>query len=180
METSILTFATPGWSVAISFALIWMALNKLERAVQLWALLTLPATALHEFAHCMVGLVLGARPSSFNLWPKRVSRSSWRLGYVGFTRLRWWNGGAIALAPLLWLLLIAALARHAPSLPNTLTLQTNLGLAVTLVWLVIAVAPSRTDWKLALQHWPSATMFLVAWFAIIYWLLEPYYTRFIA
>jgi hypothetical protein len=180
MDMSILNLQTPGWSVAISFALIWLAFHWLQRAVRLWALLTFPATLLHEFAHGIVGLLLGARSSSFNLWPKKVSKSSWRLGYVGFTRLRWWNGGAIALAPLVWLVLLTTLARHAPNIPSTVTLQVNLMLATTLVWLVVAVAPSRTDWRLALQYWPSATAFMITWLAAIYWLLEPYYKRFIA
>lgn len=180
MDMSFLKLQTPSWSVAISFVMIWLALHWLQRAVRLWALLTLPATALHEFAHGLVGLLLGARPSSFNLLPKRVSKSSWRLGYVGFTRLRWWNGGAIALAPLLWFLLITALARQAPNIPPAVTLQVNLMLAITLAWLVVAVAPSRTDWQLALQYWPSAIAFLIAWLAAIYRLLKPYYDLLIA
>jgi hypothetical protein len=175
-----MSITTPRWSVLISFSVIWLALTKLERAVRLWALLTLPATALHELAHGTVGLVLAARPSSFNLWPKKVSQSSWRLGYVGFTRLRWWNGGAIALAPLLWLLLIATLGRYAPHIPATLSLQANLVLAIALVWLCIAVAPSSTDWKLAAQYLPSALLFLVGWSAIIFWVLAPYYQHFLS
>ena len=151
----------PSWSALVIAAAFWLLQRAVRNWVRLWALLTFPATVLHEFAHALLGYLLAARPRSLNLWPKRVSASSWRLGYVGFTNLRWWNGGAVAMAPLLWLLVIVTLLRYAPEVPGHLPLKLLILLGVGLVWLWIAVAPGRTDWTLAREYWPSAIVFMV-------------------
>lgn len=167
----------PIWAVLPTAAALWLLQHALKRWVPLWAVITLPATALHEMAHAVVGLLSGARPSSMTLWPQRVSASSWRLGGVGFLNLRWWNGGAVALAPLLWLLVISVLVRLVaagqPLLPDEMTPAGVLLTAAGVVWLWIAVAPSRSDWQLALRHWPSAIAFLGLWAALMYAWLEP-------
>jgi hypothetical protein len=146
--------------------------QRLRRHIRTWALLTLPATFLHELAHLVLGLMLGAKPSSFSLWPKRVGVAAWRLGAVGFIGLTRWNSGAIALAPLLWLLLCIALFRAAPSLPEQLSLQQCILGGVALVWLWIAVAPGRSDWQMAREYWASAGLFLSVWGSAGYWLLD--------
>lgn len=167
----------PTWAVLPAAAALWLLQHALKRWIPLWAVITLPATALHELAHAVVGLLCGARPSSWTLWPRRVSASAWRLGGVGFLNLRWWNGGAVALAPLLWLLVISVLARMAALnlqvLPAQLPAWGVLVAAAGVVWLWIAVAPSRSDWQLALQHWPSAIAFLGLWASFLYTWLEP-------
>ncbi len=157
---------------ALVFALLAFALqHALRRRVLLWAILTLPATLLHELAHLAVGLVTGARPSSFNLLPRRIDATRWRLGYVGFTRLRWWNGGAVALAPLAGLPVLGLLARPVASVPATLTLAASAATGVVIVWMLIAIAPGLTDWTLAARCWPSAIVFLTAWGGALYLLL---------
>lgn len=159
----------PRWTIAAFAAAFWLLQRVLRRSVRLWALLTLPATVLHESAHALVGLLSAARPSSWSLWPRRVGATSWRLGYVGFTNLRWWNGGAVALAPLGWALALVALYRYAPiatMVPTALPLGASLFCGAGLVWVGIAVAPGRSDWLLAGRHWPSALAFLAAWAAI--------------
>jgi hypothetical protein len=161
----------PSWTIVVFAAIFWAIQYSLKRFVRLWAFVTLPATMLHELAHALVGFVLAARPSNFNLWPKRVTASAWRLGYVAFQRLHWWNGGAVALAPSTWLLLILVLARYVPTLPVTIALQTSLVFGVAAIWLGIAAAPSRSDWAMAFRYWPSALAYLLAWFSILYCLL---------
>ena len=163
----------PRWTIAVFAAVFWLMQRGLRRSVRLWALVTLPATMLHELAHALVGLMLSARPASWSLWPRRVGTTAWRLGYVGFTNLRWWNGGAVALAPLAWALVIAAIARQAPEVPMRLPLAWSAGLGVALVWLWIAVAPGRSDWTLARQYWLSALCFLGAWAGAFYLLVAP-------
>jgi hypothetical protein len=158
----------PIWSLAILAIVFWLIQNSLKRFLRLWALITLPATLLHELAHLGVGMALGAQPSSFSLWPKKVGTSAWRLGYVGFTSMRWWNGGAVAIAPLLWVIPLAAIARYFPSLPAQLSLQHCLAAAVGIVWLLIALSPSRSDWRLAVQYWPSALVLLAVWTLALY------------
>jgi hypothetical protein len=169
-----LTTEIPSWTIALFAIAFWSVQYGMKRFVRLWALITLPATALHELAHALVGLSLAAQPSSFNLWPKRVGATAWRLGYVAFNRLRWWNGGAVALAPLIWLLVMVFLVRFVPSLPSMITLQNALLLGVGSIWLWIAVAPSRSDWRLALEYWFSALVFLSIWGTAIYALSAPW------
>jgi hypothetical protein len=172
--TSLLAMQVPVWATAILFVIFWFCLSALSRFVRLWAFLTLPATFLHELSHGFVGLLLGAQPSSISLWPKKVTGTAWRLGYVGFTRLRWWNGGAVTLAPLLWLLLLGVLVKKlalaTTLLGAPLTLKTSVLLSIALVWLTIAVTPSRSDWRQALTYWPSAMAFLAFWAASVWWL----------
>jgi hypothetical protein len=166
-------FATqvPIWTAAIFFIAFWLLLHSVNRFIRLWSLLNLPATFLHELAHAMVGLMLSAQPTSMSLWPRKVGATSWRVGSVGFTRLRWWNGGAVSLAPLLWLILLSFFVKDLPSLGASVSIQASIVIGVAAVWLWNAVAPSRTDWGLALQYWPSALVFLIAWGYCLYWLV---------
>jgi hypothetical protein len=166
-------FATqvPIWTSAIFFIAFWLVLRSVIRFMRLWALLNLPATFLHELAHALVGAISGAQPTRMSLWPKKIGATSWRLGSVGFTRLRWWNGGAVTLAPLLWLLLLGIFIKDLPSLGNSLSLQASIALGVSVVWLCHAVLPSRTDWAQALEYWPSAIVFLAAWGFALHWLI---------
>lgn len=91
---------------------VWWALLRASRFSG-WrmALVLLPGTWLHEVSHWLVGLLLGARPTSFTLWPKREG-NTWVLGSVGFTRLTIYNGAFVALAPLLLFALGAAAFQH--------------------------------------------------------------------
>lgn len=158
-----LTRQVPIWTTAIFFVAFWLLLHSVNRFVRLWAFLNLPATLLHELAHAIVGMALGAQPSSLCLWPQKVGATSWRLGSVGFTRLRWWNGGAVTLAPLLWLLVLGLFIRDLPSVETSLSLQKTMVIGISAVWLCHAVLPSRTDWSQAFNYWPSAMLFLAAW-----------------
>lgn len=74
------------------------------------AIVALPGTLMHELSHFLVGMLLGAKPSNFSLWPKD-SGKHWTLGSVSFRRVNVFNGAFVALAPLLlfplgWLCLI--------------------------------------------------------------------------
>lgn len=62
--------------------------------------LILPGTFAHEALHLLVGLVLGARPVRFSIWPTR-SDGGYTLGYVLFANLRWWNKIPVGAAPIL-------------------------------------------------------------------------------
>jgi len=91
---------------ALCFAVLLSARSTL------WglAVLALPGTLAHELTHFITGLVLGAKPVNFSLWPKRFG-DHWTLGEVAFRRVGVLNGAFIALAPVLllplgWLCLI--------------------------------------------------------------------------
>lgn len=63
------------------------------------AFLSLAGTVLHEASHYFVGLVLGAKPQSVSLLPKK-SGDYWVLGSVSFTGLNLLNAAFVAFAPL--------------------------------------------------------------------------------
>lgn len=67
----------------------------------IFALIAWPGTLMHELAHGVTGLMLGAKPSSMTLWPKSLGGGRWQLGSVGFTNLTWWNAPWTAMAPML-------------------------------------------------------------------------------
>ena len=101
----------------IPSALLVVALYALLRGARasMWriALLSFPGTAAHELAHLLVGLLLGAKPHGFSVWPQADGRG-WRLGSVAFGRIGLFNGAWVALAPLLllplaWLCLVGVL-----------------------------------------------------------------------
>lgn len=81
----------------------WMMVMRMVRYSG-WgiALVGLAGTWLHEMSHFVVGFILGARPVSFSIWPRREGRN-WILGAVGFTRLNIFNSAFVAFAPLLLL-----------------------------------------------------------------------------
>lgn len=65
------------------------------------AIFVLPGTFVHELLHFIVGQLLNAQPISFSVWPKRSGPSTWTMGSVVFANVRWYNGVAIGLAPLI-------------------------------------------------------------------------------
>lgn len=110
-----------------------------------WFILRLPSTLLHELAHFLVALVLGARPSRLSLIPRKLPNGGYQLGAVEFSA-RWTTAGLVALAPLfcgLASMLVAwELARAQDAFAPG-------------IWFVLSAAagrPSSADWGLALRY----------------------------
>lgn len=131
----------------------------------IYALIALPGTLAHEFAHFAVAFVLGARPAFPSLVPVRTERG-WRLGSVAF-RVGHARALPIALAPLLLAPLAlwwAGALLHASPWP----------LRALHIWIVAALVtaslPSRTDMRLAL---PALAVLAVVGIAVAlaWWLL---------
>lgn len=96
--------------------LAWLAfMRRVSTSGWSMAIVGLIGTWLHEVSHYVVGFVLGAKPVSFSLWPKRDG-NRWVLGYVGFTGLNIWNSAFVAFAPLL-LLAVGVVVIQAWTLP---------------------------------------------------------------
>lgn len=129
----------------------------------LFFLVAFPGVVLHEFAHFLVALVLGARPTAINLIPKRDGPNGWILGSVPFNAC-WWSSGFVALAPLFLLPLLGwALFSEAD---NESWLQIGLvGYAIGCIsW---ACIPSRTDWALAFRYpFGTVVLFSLAFYAL--------------
>lgn len=125
-------------------------LIRMTRNITVYALLALPGTALHESAHALVGLLLGAKPCSFSLLPKSLGNNRWQLGSVSFTRLRWWNAPWVAMAPLLLapLAIWGALHYTAPAIESGQWL-TAFGLSALGAVVLQAAWPSQKDLEVA-------------------------------
>lgn len=128
-----------------SRAIGWVALNRL------------PSTILHELAHYLVALVLGAKPSGFSLMPKKMGTNTWQLGAVHFIPGTL-SSGIIALAPF-WVLFPCSywiLKLREPS--TDLSLEITAGLVgAIMLWGSI---PSSTDLEIALKY-PIGTAIVV-------------------
>ena len=124
-----------------------LLLIRLARHAGMWvfALVSLPGTALHELSHYLAALCLGGSPNFPALWPTRTEKG-WRLGHVqfraGHLRAMFVGMAPLLLAPLAWWWATTLLA------PATWPLY--LVHASVVAALVQACWPSPTDWKLAL------------------------------
>ena len=122
-------------------------LIQLARRAGMWiyALVTLPGTALHEFSHYVVALILGGAPSFPSLLPTRTEKG-WKLGHVAFraghVRAMFVGMAPLLLAPLAWWWAVTLLA---PASGPLYALH-----AWVVAALLQACLPSKTDWKLAL------------------------------
>lgn len=89
--------------VAVTGTIFWV-LRLVRYSPQLYPVVWFVSSAAHELSHLLIGLVFLARPVSFSVIPRRsTDGAGWRLGAVGFTRLRWWNQLLVGLAPLVLL-----------------------------------------------------------------------------
>lgn len=130
-----------------------IALSIIARKVSPWRwmyfLFLWPSTILHEFCHYL-GFLLGGKPVSFNVLPKKQADGSYLLGSVQFEGLNWFNSFFIGLAPLLILVGLYYLAPQ-PGAPIKVFL---------IYWVEVGIffagaLPSAQDLKIALiRGWP--------------------------
>lgn len=111
------------------------------------ALLSLAGTILHEASHYVVGFLLGAKPQSISLFPKKDG-DHWVLGSVSFTGLNLLNAAFVAFAPLsllgvAWLVFLGWMM---PAYQESAYLSWGIGGYVTACSL-FACIPSVTDIK---------------------------------
>ena len=131
-------------------------------------LFTVAGTICHELAHFLVGLLLGARPASFTVIPRRKGRH-WELGSVTLTRIRWYNAAPVALAPFLILLLPFAVAWWRTTRPGWTFGPLDLALAFALAPQFLSFWPSKVDWKIAFKSWPYLVVIAIgAWIVFRY------------
>ena len=130
--------------VAIAVALLLISLSR-HAGMWIYALVALPGTALHEFSHFVVALVLGGQPSFPSLLPTKTDKA-WRMGEVrfrpGYLRSMFVGMAPLLLAPLAWWWAVSLLAPS--SLPMYALHAWIVGALVHACW------PSKTDWKLAM------------------------------
>ncbi|WP_144735758.1 hypothetical protein [Extensimonas perlucida] len=126
-------------AIAVAICALFFVLRKW---VWLYALVVFPGTLAHELSHFFVGLVLGARPASFNPFPKRAGNAI-MLGEVRFERLRWWNAIPVALAPLSLVPLSAMVLHESTRAP--LVSAIDIALKIVAAQFLFASKPSAKD-----------------------------------
>ena len=115
--------------------------------IYMCALVNIFGTILHEISHFLVGFMLNARPTSFNIFPKKRG-DSYVVGSVGFNNIRFYNALPSALAPLL--LLVVGYYLNIWYFLNIKVTYLNYILYVFLQTVIIENAvPSTQDFKVA-------------------------------
>jgi hypothetical protein len=144
---------------ALGLAVIIRILSKTHPA---FFIFTLAGTICHELAHFIAGFLVGARPASLTVVPRRHGRQ-WRLGAVALTRVRWWNAAPAALAPLA-LLAIPLAAAWWRTRSGFQFGWADAGLAFLLAPQFLSFWPSSSDWKIAARSWPCLILIpLITW-----------------
>lgn len=141
----ILTYLAPSLALAL-------VIRVLAGTHPFFFLFTAAGTICHELAHYVVGLLTGARPTSFTVIPQRVGKH-WELGSVTLTRVRWYNAAPTALAPLLIVLLPFGVAWWRTRQPWQFD-PFDLLIALALAPQFLRFWPSRVDWRIAVRSWP--------------------------
>lgn len=149
------------------FALLF-AVNRWtsSRGIFIAALWNLTGVILHEFAHLVAGILLGAKPRGFSVLPTRTA-DDWSLGNVRFSSINSFNAVPVALAPL-GLAVIAYVIYRSWPLWFTPSLSTILALYAVVFVLLYNSLPSRQDLWLAC-NWKSILLYgtaagLACWF----------------
>lgn len=135
--------------------------------IYLSALVNIPGTFLHESAHFLVGLILNAYPTRFDLFPKK-SGDSYVMGSVGFRNIQFYNAVPAALAPLL--LLIAGYYFNVWFFENVeITYISYIGYVFLQTVIIENAVPSTTDFKVAFSYPLSVLLYGALFvFAMIY------------
>lgn len=138
----------------LSFVLLTLLISKFLRMGQsnfyVAAVQNLLGTFLHELAHLIVGFLLGSKPTSFSLWPKK-EKDFYVFGSVSHSHLTWYNAIPTALAPLALLLLLLWSNNFLLSLVNN---WEGMLLYIFCISIIINNSiPSKTDFKIALRDW---------------------------
>lgn len=150
MSSTLPTFTVPPTSAIHLLALLALLLFLLwlRRFPWLYALCIWPGTIAHELLHFCAGLLMGAKPVSLSVIPKRKPEGGWVLGSVMFARLRWWNSVPVGLAPLA--LVPAAGWAFVESVAMPLLSAESAGLKLLTAQCLLAGWPSPRDWSHAI------------------------------
>lgn len=121
-----------------------------RRSLLLLSLAALPGVFLHELSHFTTGLLLGAQPVGFSVWPRRHADGGYILGTVTFQNVGWLNGAPVGMAPLLlvpgaWLLLTGMAA---PAFVGNQWFEWT-GWSFLAANLLFAALPSGMDFRVA-------------------------------
>jgi len=160
-RTFLPSFDIPLWwhACGVMLVITLFLINRRSRSAHITVvcLTRLPGVILHELAHFLVGTLLQAEPTRFNLIPERRYDGRWTLGSVAFRRVTAFNAVPIAFAPLGLLPIAYWLYRSWFNWLST-SLSHALFLYATLFLLVANALPSRQDVRVA-GNWKSILLY---------------------
>lgn len=152
----------------LAFVILTLLISKFLRMGQsnfyLAAVQNLLGTFLHELAHLIVGFLLGSKPTSFSLWPKR-EKDFYVFGSVAHANLTWYNAIPTALAPLALLLVLLW--------SNNFLLSFVCDWKGTLVYIfcvsiiVNNSIPSKTDFQIAFGDWRGVIFYGIIFLVVL-------------
>jgi len=120
-------------------------------SIWLSSLINIPGTILHESMHFLVGLILNACPTSYDLLPRRDADGNYIMGSVGFRNVTFYNAIPSALAPLL-LLPIGWYFNRWYFQNIEITLINYIGYILLQTVIIENAVPSSTDFKVAASY----------------------------
>ena len=136
----------------------------------LWlsALINIPGTILHETMHFLVGLFMNAKPTSYDLVPRKDGYGNYVMGSVGFRNVTYYNAVPSALAPIF--LLVIGYYFNRWYFANIDISIYNYMLYILLQTIVIENAvPSSTDFKVAFSYPLGLLLYgFIATFFLVY------------
>lgn len=145
----------------LAFVVLTLLISRFLRVGKsnfyLAAVQNLLGTFLHELAHLLVGFLLGSKPTSFSLWPKK-EKDFYIFGSVSHSHLTWYNAIPTALAPFTLLLLLLW--------ANDFLLRMICDWKGTIIYvfcvsiIVNNSIPSRTDFQIALRDWRGIAFYV--------------------
>ena len=142
------SFTTAEYIVFGSFFITILISHFFKKRLYLFALLTVPATFLHELSHYLVSLITLGRPVSFTFIPRKTE-SGLVLGSVGSANSVWYNQGIISIAPLLLLVCVYFIFINLDTV--MMYIKNDYLLGYITANMIVGSIPSSTDWKLAFR-----------------------------
>ncbi|GAM09431.1 hypothetical protein OR1_01709 [Geobacter sp. OR-1] len=142
--------------MAVFLLLVAMHRWTRRKGIFIAALWNLTGVVLHELAHLLSGLILGAGPTGFSIIPRR-SDTGWKLGSVTFRKVNAFNAVPVALAPL-GLAFAAYIVWQLWHLWFEPALSSTIWLYLVMFILLYNAAPSRQDLRIAC-NWKSLLLY---------------------
>lgn len=144
--------------VASTVALLFL-FRRLRSRFWLFFHLTFPSTLMHELTHYVVSLVSNGKPQGLSVVPFRT-QGGLVLGHVTSMNMRWYNGTAIALAPIS--LMLVAYCFFVNFLQSETSFYWLLPKAYLLASLIEGGVPSASDFRIGLRYsLAPVTIFIV-------------------
>jgi len=125
--------------------------KKISKISYSYALLTLPATIMHELSHLTLSVITLGKPVKINLIPKKT-KNGIIYGYVESSNINIWNAALIGLAPLI-LLILGVIFLFKYLIPEKNIFFIILDFYIVLMFIEGGI-PSKEDLKIAIKSWP--------------------------